>query len=60
VALIVEFLRARPGVDEAVIRVDPENPRSAAVARRAGFTFTHRTVDEHGRHDWYAQPLKGI
>jgi RimJ/RimL family protein N-acetyltransferase len=57
VRLIAEFLRTRPGAREALIQVDPDNLRSAAVARAAGFTHTHRTDDDRGRHDWYAFAL---
>jgi RimJ/RimL family protein N-acetyltransferase len=60
VRLMVEFLRARPGAREAVIRVDPDNLRSVGVARAAGFTLTHRTDDEHGRLDWYVRALKSF
>jgi RimJ/RimL family protein N-acetyltransferase len=50
VGLMMDFLRTLPGVTEAVIRVDPANPRSAAVARRAGFRYAYRGADHH---DWY-------
>ncbi len=58
VVLACEFLRRRSDVGEAVIRAEPDNPASAAVARSAGFTFSHRTNDEHGRYDWYLLPIR--
>jgi RimJ/RimL family protein N-acetyltransferase len=58
VALALEFLRARSTVDEVVIRTDPANQPSASVAKRAGFAWTHRTDDKHGRLDWYALPVR--
>lgn len=41
----------RPVV-EFVIRAASDNPESIAVARRAGFTYSHRTHDEHGDLLW--------
>jgi len=40
VNLAVDFLRDYTSAQTALIRVDPDNPRSAAVASRAGFTLT--------------------
>lgn len=57
VALALDHLRARPTVREVVIRTDPANLPSAAVARRAGFAWTHRTDDQHGLLDWYGLTL---
>lgn len=43
-----------------MIRVDPANVASAAVATRAGFTRSHHTVDGHGALDWYVRsPVTG-
>jgi RimJ/RimL family protein N-acetyltransferase len=41
------------GASEVVIRVDPDNPASAAVARRAGFAYFERRVDGGETLDWY-------
>lgn len=38
-----------------VIRVDPANLASIAVATRAGFARSHHTVDAHGALDWYVR-----
>lgn len=59
VLLAVEFLRRRGDVDEVVIRTEPGNPASAAVAKRAGFRFSHSTDDDQGRFDWYVLPVSG-
>ncbi|MEV3872762.1 GNAT family N-acetyltransferase [Streptomyces sp. NPDC049906] len=49
---------AREGGREVVIRVEPENTASVAVAQRAGFTSGARPLDEDGtRHDWYVREL---
>jgi RimJ/RimL family protein N-acetyltransferase len=53
VRLMVGWLWERDDVDQIVIRADPANPASAAVARRCGFAYRHRTDDEHGVLDWY-------
>ena len=58
VGLMVRFLTGRPGLVDAVIRTDVANPASAAVARSAGFTWTHRTDDSHGHLDWHTRPLR--
>ncbi|WP_245685233.1 GNAT family N-acetyltransferase [Streptomyces yerevanensis] len=47
---------AAEGAAEGVIQVDPENPGSAAVARRAGFTYVKRAREAEGnRLDWYVR-----
>ncbi|MFF4078781.1 GNAT family N-acetyltransferase [Streptomyces sp. NPDC001777] len=52
---------ASEGVAQAVIRVDPENPASAAVARRSGFVHDRRIVDEGGElNDWYLLDLPAV
>ncbi|WP_433244225.1 GNAT family N-acetyltransferase [Actinomadura nitritigenes] len=49
---------ASEGGAEAVIQVEPENPASAAVAQRAGFTPSKPTHAKDGtRFDWYTRNL---
>ncbi|MET9880097.1 hypothetical protein ABZZ36_36620 [Actinacidiphila glaucinigra] len=49
---------AREGGKEAVIRVEPANAASAAVAHRAGFLPGKHTHGEDGtRLDWYVRDL---
>ncbi|MFI9321697.1 GNAT family N-acetyltransferase [Kitasatospora aureofaciens] len=56
--LLASGYAARVGAREAVIRVEPENAASAAVARRAGFRPVGRARDGHGTlHDWYFRGL---
>jgi RimJ/RimL family protein N-acetyltransferase len=38
---------------ELVIRTDPENASSAAVAHRLGYRLSRRTADSEGVLDWY-------
>ncbi|GAA2161592.1 hypothetical protein GCM10010403_05840 [Glycomyces rutgersensis] len=48
------------GCTEAVIRCEPENTRSAAVAARAGFTFLQCRSEPDGRVlDWHTLDLRG-
>lgn len=57
--LLVSEYAASEGGAEAVIQVEPENPASAAVAQRAGFTPcapTRSTADT--RFDWYIRDLR--
>ncbi|WNI20524.1 GNAT family N-acetyltransferase [Streptomyces sp. ITFR-16] len=50
---------AGEGGQEAVIQVEPDNPASAAVARRAGFTPGQRVHAKDGtRFDWYVRDLR--
>ncbi|MEU6803580.1 GNAT family N-acetyltransferase [Streptomyces neyagawaensis] len=57
--LLVSGYAAAEGGKEAVIRVEPENAASAAVARRSGFLPGKRTQDEDGtRLDWYVRDLR--
>lgn len=57
--LLVSQYAASEGGEEAVIQVDPENPGSGAVARRAGFTHTGRTQTTDGtRFDRYIRDLR--
>ncbi|MGW7458335.1 GNAT family N-acetyltransferase [Streptomyces sp. NPDC054797] len=57
--LLASQYAAAQGGEEAVIQVDPENPASAAVAQRAGFTPAKQP---HGydaiRFDWYIRDLR--
>ncbi|QYX82525.1 GNAT family N-acetyltransferase [Streptomyces akebiae] len=58
--LLVCGYAATMGGKEAVIRVEPENTASAAVARRAGFTPGGRTRGSDGTWlDWYLRDLRG-
>ncbi|RSS50595.1 GNAT family N-acetyltransferase [Streptomyces sp. WAC01280] len=57
VRLICQYAAAE-GVTQGVIRVDPENSRSAAVARRSGFTYDKRVPEADGNPcDWYVRSL---
>lgn len=56
--LLATRYAASEGGAEAVIQVEPENPASAAVARRAGFTPGEPPHDKDGtRFDWYIRNL---
>ncbi|MFG3137603.1 GNAT family N-acetyltransferase [Streptomyces sp. NPDC048211] len=58
--LLVMRYAASEGAAEAVIQVDPDNPGSGAVARRAGFTPVGRTRRQDGtRFDRYVRDLRG-
>lgn len=57
VVLACEYAR-RLGCAEAVIRCEPANARSAAVAVRAGFAFRQQRSEPDGTLlDWYALDL---
>ncbi|WP_329433122.1 GNAT family N-acetyltransferase [Streptomyces sp. NBC_01280] len=57
--LLVSRYAASEGGKEAVIRVEPENAASAAVARRAGFTpGTHKHGQDGRRLDWHIRDLR--
>lgn len=57
--LLASHYAASEGAAEAVIQVEPENPASAAVAQRAGFTPGNPTHRKHGtRFDWYILDLQ--
>ncbi|MFI1395950.1 GNAT family N-acetyltransferase [Streptomyces sp. NPDC020681] len=57
VLLASQYAAGEGGV-EAVIRVEPENPASASVALRAGFTPGKQTHRKDGtRFDWYTRDL---
>jgi RimJ/RimL family protein N-acetyltransferase len=55
---LVSQYAASEGATEAVIRVEPENSASAAVALRAGFVHRARVCAEDGTWlDWYVRNL---
>ncbi|MEU9700962.1 GNAT family N-acetyltransferase [Streptomyces sp. NPDC047981] len=57
--LLAARYAATEGAEEAVIQVDPENPASAAVARRAEFTPGGQPRgDEAARFDRYVRDLR--
>ncbi|MFJ7251115.1 GNAT family N-acetyltransferase [Streptomyces sp. NPDC098085] len=57
--LLASPYAAGAGGGEAVIQVEPENPASAAVARRAGFTPGKQAHGKNGtRFDWYVRDLR--
>jgi RimJ/RimL family protein N-acetyltransferase len=58
VELMCTFLAARHGVREAVIRTDPANTASVAVALRTGFHLARRGGE--GELDWYIRELPVI
>lgn len=55
VTLICAYLAARHGVREAIIRTEPTNAASVAVALRAGFRLAPR--GGAGELDWYVRDL---
>ncbi|TDC15168.1 N-acetyltransferase [Streptomyces sp. 8K308] len=56
--LLASLYAASEGGQEAVIQVETENPASAAVAQRAGFTHSKQTHSKDGtRLDWYIRDL---
>lgn len=49
---------AAEGATQAVIKVEPENTGSSAVARRAGFTYAERLLAADGTlFDWYVRDI---
>lgn len=58
VSLAVEFMRPDATVHTALIRVEPANASSAAVAVRAGFTLASRAAETGDGHDWYEYVLR--
>lgn len=58
VGLAVEFLRADATVGSALIRVEPANVSSAAVAIRAGFSLATPATETGDGHDWYEHVLR--
>lgn len=57
VLLVFGHLRTLPGIERAVIRADPANAASAAVARRAGFAYLNRIERGGAIHDWYVRDV---
>ncbi|MBF6209618.1 GNAT family N-acetyltransferase [Nocardia puris] len=58
VILGCRFLAAAGMADEAVLRIDPSNAASVAVARRARFRYLRGTDEPgEGRLDWYIQAV---
>lgn len=56
--LLASQYAANEGGEEAVIQVEPENPASAAVAQRAGFTLGKQTHSKDGtQFNWYIREL---
>ena len=55
VTLLCAYLAAERGVRQAVIRTDPANTASAAVALRTGFRLLRH--DDQGNLDWYVRDL---
>src|SRR5262249_12963808 len=57
--LLASQYAASQGAAEAVIQVEPENPTSAAVAQRAGFSPARQTHTKGGtRFYWYIRDLR--
>jgi RimJ/RimL family protein N-acetyltransferase len=55
--LAVRFLVAHTPVEEAVIRVDPRNTASAAVARRAHFRYIGK-AHESEDYEWFVREIR--
>ncbi|MFC4606912.1 GNAT family N-acetyltransferase [Streptomyces maoxianensis] len=52
---------AAEGAAQGVLQVAPENPGSAAVARRSGFTYVKQVREAEGnRLDWYVCDLPTV
>lgn len=58
VNLALGFLRTHTSARTALIRVDPANSQSAAVAVRAGFTLTTPAAESVDRLDWYERDIR--
>jgi RimJ/RimL family protein N-acetyltransferase len=58
VRLALEFLRPEATVRSALIRADPGNLSSAAVAVRAGFKLAKPAAETEDGHDWYELVLR--
>ena len=59
VSMAMEMAPSLWPVREFVIRADPDNAASTAVARRSGFALSHTTQDEHGHLQWFTRPAGG-
>jgi RimJ/RimL family protein N-acetyltransferase len=58
VRLALEFLRPEATVHSALIRANPGNVASAAVAVRAGFKLAKPAAETGDGHDWYELVLR--
>ncbi len=58
VELACRYVQVEALTDEALIRVQPENDRSAAVALRAGFAYMKHQTDADVPLDWYVRSLR--
>lgn len=58
VLLGMEFLRGRTSIDQALIRVDPANRASSAVARRAGFQHARTVHEACGELAWFTRNVR--
>ncbi|WP_249358205.1 GNAT family N-acetyltransferase [Nocardia cyriacigeorgica] len=58
VVLACRYIAAHDLADEAVLRIDPANKASVAVAHRVGFAYHHTTDDpDEGKLDWFLQAV---
>ncbi|NEW39906.1 GNAT family N-acetyltransferase [Nocardia cyriacigeorgica] len=58
VVLACRYIAAHDLADEAVLRIDPANKASVAVAHRVGFAYHHSTNDpDEGTLDWFIQAV---
>jgi RimJ/RimL family protein N-acetyltransferase len=55
IELLCTYLATETGAEAAIIRVEPENTRSVAVARRSGFTPTPSPEPQYLR---FSRPLR--
>lgn len=58
VLLGVEFLRKHTSIDQALIRVDPANRASSAVARGAGFEHVRTVHEDSGELAWFTRNVR--
>ncbi|MET7311245.1 GNAT family N-acetyltransferase [Streptomyces sp. NPDC005571] len=57
---LVRGYAAAAGATQGVIKADPENGASVAVARRAGFTYLKQVAEADGAlFNWYVHDLRG-
>jgi RimJ/RimL family protein N-acetyltransferase len=57
VLLAVRFLVWHPHIEEALIRVDPRNSASAAVARRAHFRHIGKG-NKSEDYEWFVRDIR--
>ncbi len=56
VVLACRYIATHDLADEAVLRIDPANKASVAVAHRVGFGYHHTTTEpDGGTLDWFLQ-----